>query len=157
MHAIQLIPYVPKYNAQLAEFSIAKEESAFALTPLAALEDLADQEYPVIVLYEQLPAGFLRLNQNQERFGLTDNPNSILVKSFSVTETLQGQGIAQSALKQLPNYVKQHFPEVDEIVLSVNFKNPKAIHVYKKIGYNDTGRVIGGNAGPQHVMSYHID
>lgn len=157
MHLIQLVPYHTKYDDVLSTFTIAKEEQAFALTPFIALQDLAELEYPVVVLYDDTPAGFMRLNLNEERFALTDNPNAILIKSFSVTQNMQGKNIAQSALKQLPKYLKKHFPEVNEIVLSVNFKNEKAIHVYQKIGFVDTNRVLEGHAGKQHIMRYLLD
>lgn len=156
MSDIQLVPYDSKYDQDLAQFTIAKAESAFALLPFAALEDLASGEYPVVVLHQQRPVGFLRLNQNDECADLAQNANAILVKSFSITERMQGQGIAQAALAQLPNYVHTHFPHTNEIILSVNFQNPKAIHVYQKMGYIDTQRVLEGPAGPQHVMSYPI-
>lgn len=157
MHLIQLVPYHTKYDDILSKFTIAKEEQAFALTPFIALQNLAELEYPVVVLYDDTPAGFMRLNLNEERFELTDNPHAILVKSFSVTQNMQGKNIAQSALKQLPQYLKKHFPEVNEIVLSVNFKNEKAIHVYQKIGFVDTNRVLEGRAGKQHIMCYLLD
>ncbi|MHD0398593.1 GNAT family N-acetyltransferase [Staphylococcus simulans] len=156
MSDVQLVPYDTQYNHELEQFTIAEKEKAFALLPLAALEDLAPGEYPVVVLYQQHAVGFMRLNHNDEGSSLAQNPNAVLVKSFSITEHMQGQGLAQAALAQLPDYVETHFPNTDEIVLSVNFKNPKAIHVYQKLGYIDTKRVLEGPAGPQHVMSYHL-
>lgn len=156
MSDVQLVPYDTKYDSELKEFTIAETEKAFALLPLAALEDLAPEEYPVVVLYQQQAVGFMRLNQNNEGASLAQNPNAVLVKSFSITEHMQSQGLAQAALAQLPDYIHTHFPNTDEIVLSVNFKNPKAIHVYQKLGYIDTKRVIEGPAGPQHVMSYPL-
>lgn len=156
MSDVQLVPYDSKYDQDLEKFTIAEAESAFALLPFAALEDLAPGEYPVVVLHQQHPVGFMRLNQNDEGASLAQNSNAVLVKSFSITERMQGQGLAQAALPQLPDYVRTHFPNTDEIVLSVNFKNPKAIHVYQKLGYIDTKRILEGPAGPQHVMSYQF-
>ncbi|ANZ34175.1 GNAT family N-acetyltransferase [Staphylococcus carnosus] len=156
MSTITLKPYHSKYNAEIEKLSIADKDSDYALTPLNALKDLADTEDPVLIFSDDNLAGFLRLNFNDERFGLTDNEHSVLVKSFSVTEQMQGNKIAQKALFELPNYISCHYSNIDEIILSVNFKNSKAIYVYEKCGFIDTNRVIGGPAGNQHVMSLKI-
>ncbi|UXV42631.1 hypothetical protein [Staphylococcus simulans] len=45
MSDVQLVPYDSKYDQDLEKFTIAEAESAFALLPFAALEDLAPGEY----------------------------------------------------------------------------------------------------------------
>ncbi|GEP84966.1 putative GNAT family acetyltransferase [Staphylococcus piscifermentans] len=151
---ITLIPYQSSYDSQLNHYSIADEESDFALTPLKAIKDLADKEDAILIFSNHTLAGFFRLNFNDERYGLTQNSNSVLLKSFSVTETMQGQKIAQQALAELPHYIQAHYSDtINEIVLSVNFRNPKAKYIYEKCGFVDTGKVIGGRAGNQYVMS----
>ena len=156
MSTITLEPYHSKYDTEIKNLTIADKDSDYALTPLNALKDLADTEDPVLIFSNEKVAGFLRLNFNNERFGLTDNEHSVLVKSFSVTEQMQGNKIAQKALLQLPNYIRCHYSSINEIMLSVNFKNSKAIYVYEKCGFKDTKRVIGGPSGDQHVMSLKI-
>lgn len=154
---ITLIPYQSSYDSQLNHYSIADEESDFALTPLKAIKDLADKEEAVLIFSDHTLAGFFRLNFNNERFGLTDNTHSVLLKSFSVTENMQGQKIAQQTLNELPHYIHSHYSEaINEIVLSVNFRNSKAKYIYEKCGFVDTGKVIGGRAGNQHVMSLTV-
>ena len=50
------------------------------------------------------------------------------------------------------DYVQHHLPACNEIVLSVNLKNTNAYSMYVKAGFTDTGKIIDGRNGLQHVM-----
>lgn len=53
---------------------------------------------------------------------------------------------------KLPAFVKQNFPEVEEIVFGVNATNQSAYQLYIKTGYQDSGKIYEGLKGPQHIM-----
>ncbi|WP_260256232.1 hypothetical protein [Elizabethkingia meningoseptica] len=55
-------------------------------------------------------------------------------------------------MQKLPAFVKQNFPEVEEIVFGVNATNQSAYQLYIKTGYQDSGKIYEGLKGPQHIM-----
>lgn len=56
----------------------------------------------------------------------------------------------------LPDFVKQHYCDVNEIVLAVNVRNEAAQRLYKKCGYTDKGVRVMGIKGELIVMSYDL-
>lgn len=56
----------------------------------------------------------------------------------------------------MPAFVHQEFPESDEIVLAVNHKNIPAQKLYKKVGFEDTGRRKVGEMGEQFIYNLEV-
>ncbi|WP_306659888.1 GNAT family N-acetyltransferase [Bacillus sp. AFS002410] len=79
----------------------------------------------------------------------------MLLRAYSIDSNFQGKGIAKQSLKLLPDFVKAHFPEKNEIILGVNHKNIAAQHVYLKSGFVDKGVRVMGKKGELFVM--HMD
>lgn len=52
-------------------------------------------------------------------------------------------------------YVREHFPDVNEIILAVNHANIVAQTVYKKGGFVDKGITAMGRKGEMFI--YHLD
>ena len=75
---------------------------------------------------------------------------------FSINHPAQGNGHAKAALRLLPSYVREHFTDKHEVVLSVNLKNEPAFSLYQTVGFVDTGRLIDGPVGPQRIMSLQV-
>lgn len=86
----------------------------------------------------------------------SNNPNSILFRAFSVQQYLTDRGIGSFVMKQLPQFVRQHFPTADEIILCVNCLNERAIHVYEKMNYIKAEGTVEGRQGPMYVMHYPL-
>ncbi|WP_262891687.1 GNAT family N-acetyltransferase [Chryseobacterium caseinilyticum] len=57
----------------------------------------------------------------------------------------------------LDHFIKKHFHNCKEIVLSVNERNTSALRIYLKTGYHLTGKIKEGRSGPQLVMSKILD
>lgn len=75
-----------------------------------------------------------------------------LLRTLSINPAFQGKGIAKSVMLQLPNWVKMHFPETNEIAFGVNVRNKNAYELYLKTGYSDSGNIYEGKKGPQNLM-----
>ncbi len=97
--------------------------------------------------------GFFILDTGADKFNITDNQNAVLIRSFSINPNFQGKGYGKLAMKLATDFVKEHLPTINELVLSVNCRNIRAYQVYLKAGYQDTGKTIIGVAGKQHVLS----
>lgn len=110
----------------------------------------------VIIYVREKVAGFFELDESNERKKYTDNPNVLLLRGYSVDPDFQGRGIATGSIYALPEFIRHHFPHIDEVVLGVNAKNTPAQHVYKRAGFVDTGQRFTGTKGEQFVFSLNV-
>jgi GNAT superfamily N-acetyltransferase len=106
----------------------------------------------VTIFYNDQPAGFFVLDFGKDKFELTDNENSALLRSLSVNPQMQGKGIGKAAMLKADDFAKDRFKSCDEIVLAVNQKNDSAYHIYLKAGYIYDGKTRIGRSGPQYLM-----
>ncbi|ASP38491.1 GNAT family N-acetyltransferase [Bacterioplanes sanyensis] len=76
------------------------------------------------------------------------------LRSFLIDQRQQGQGYGTQAVRLLPDYLQQNYPDCQRLWLTVNCQNPAAYHCYLKAGFDDSNEIYhGGLAGPQHIMS----
>ncbi|MNJ42925.1 hypothetical protein D3C77_379080 [compost metagenome] len=148
--------YLPGDKESLERFELPEEQVLFSTLPKdvlpIAIQD--EHQYPVVITYEESAAGFFILHEGPDIGEFTANPDAMLLRSFSIDFRYQGQGIAKTAMLQLPNFMKSHFPGRNEVVLAVNKRNKAAQAVYLAAGFEDKGRLIDGPIGPQHI--YHL-
>jgi GNAT superfamily N-acetyltransferase len=138
-------------------YTLDEQQQQYTATTEKALQRIKDRNdskaFAVTVFEDEKPAGFFVLDFGDDKFELTDNKNSVLLRSLSVNPELQGKGIGKTAMQKTDDFVERNFPECDEIVLAVNQKNNSAYHVYLKTGYITNEKTIIGRSGPQYVMS----
>lgn len=143
-------------NLSGLQYTLDETQSLFTATAEQALERIKEREddlaHPITIFHGEKPAGFFVLDFGEDKFDLTDNKNSVLLRSFSINPQLQGKGIGKSAMLKLDNFVKEHFRECNEIVLAVNEKNSSAYHIYLKTNYLYDGKSRIGRSGPQYLM-----
>lgn len=99
---------------------------------------------------------FFALHKNEGIKPYSDNENAILLRSLSTDTYCQGKGYAKQALMILPNFIKENFKDINEIVLTVNVKNKVAQELYKKIGFKDEGLRKMGKKGELIIMNYYL-
>lgn len=97
--------------------------------------------------------GFYKIDHAYERT-LSDPPGPLLgLRAFMIDQNWQGQGLASAAVRGFGDYLRPRYPGYDALWLTVNLKNPGAIRVYLKNGFQDSGRLYTkGPAGPQHIL-----
>ena len=145
-------------NEDLSEVSYALDENQMKFTATAqqALKSISerddDKAFPVTILENDIPVGFFVLDFGKDKLELTDNENSVLVRSLSVNPKMQGKGIGKAAMLEVEHFVRDHFNTCDEIVLAVNQKNESAYHIYLQAGYIYDGKTRVGRSGPQYLM-----
>ncbi|WP_350338897.1 GNAT family protein [Paenibacillus sp. UMB7766-LJ446] len=66
----------------------------------------------------------------------------------------QGKGYASLAMKFLPLFVLNLFPQIDEIILTVNKDNLPAKRLYEKSGFVYKGKTKLGRSGVEFVLHY---
>ncbi|WNB92356.1 GNAT family protein [Bacillus sp. NEB1478] len=152
--------YDQTYDEDLLSFYLPLEQEKFTALPVDAIRKCEeDQErYPIVIINTIGKAvGFFVLHQGENIRDYTANTNAMVVRALSINNKEQGKGYAKEAMIRLPEFVSKKFPEINELILSVNFKNETAKKVYEKAGFQDRGQVKHGPAGPQYVMHYDIE
>ena len=137
-------------------YALDENQQQYTSTVEQALNRISERNdskaFSVTVFEDDEPAGFFVLDFGEDKFELTDNTQSALLRSLSINPALQGRGIGKEAMQIVDEFVKKTFPDCDEIVLAVNQKNLSAYHLYLKTGYAYDGKSRMGRSGPQYLM-----
>lgn len=139
----------------LDTFTLPTDQEKYTTLPKDKDDPLPDRIYPIVIVASK-PVGMFLLHDNERVSSYTTESNALLFSAFTINYEDQGKGYAKAALQALPQFVKQHFPHIREIVLSVNLKNEAAFSLYTNVGWSDTGRRIGGPIGEQRILSLTI-
>ena len=146
------------HREALNAFYLVEDQKKFTAMPSDALkiceEDLSRN--PVVIMASDGPVGFFVLHAGENIRDFTANPNAMVIRALSVNQPEQGKGYAKEAMLQLPAFVSNHFSEIDELILAVNFKNEPAKKLYEKAGFQDRGQIMHGPIGPQYVLHYDV-
>ncbi len=158
---LSLTSYTSSHFAPLS-YRLNEEQSKFTTSIDQCINQRRDLEDPdkciVSILADETPIGFFILDKGVDRMELTDNPKSLLIRSYSINPEYQGKGYGKYVMASVETYVrKQYNNSIDELVLSVNIQNERAYHIYLKAGFEYTGRQIDGIRGAQYVLSKTIN
>ena len=135
---------------------IQAQYTATAKQSLEKIEERNQNEdffaYPITIFHDEKVAGFFVLDFGDDKFELTENPDSVLIRSLSVNPDFQGKGIGKSAMIEVDHFIKEHFSDCNEIVLAVNEQNTSAFQLYKNTGYIFDGKTREWRNGLQYLM-----
>lgn len=144
----------------LTTYALDEQQSQFTGMPKATLEIIKEKntgdKFPVTIFYQDKAVGFFVLDFGEDKFELTENENSTLLRSLSINPDYQGKDIGKTSMIILSDFVKDSFPECDEIVLAVNFNNKSAYDLYLKCGFGDEGKTRQMSKGWQNLLSKKI-
>lgn len=134
------------------------QDSKYTTMPMkAATDSLRSLDiFPVLILAEDDLVGFFTLKTGVEVKTYTDEPNVLLLKSYSIDDRFQGKGFGKLSLQKVHGFVAEKFPGIKKVVLGVNKANIAAQLLYLKIGFLDTKRRIEGSLGVQFVLEMEI-
>ncbi|MGX9134997.1 GNAT family N-acetyltransferase [Rummeliibacillus sp. JY-2-4R] len=155
---MQLNFYDDRFKNAVEYYGLTEEQLRFTGHPndCIKLSDEDSDRYSILAIEEDKLVTFFVLHKNEGVKPYSDNNNSILLRAFSTDSRQQGRGYAKKALKILPEFVKEKFSNINEIVLAVNRKNEAAQGLYKKCGFVDEGVRKIGKKGELIIMSYHL-
>ncbi|MEH7299417.1 GNAT family N-acetyltransferase [Neobacillus drentensis] len=112
-----------------------------------------ETQHPTVILHNGAPVGFFVLRSGEVVKDFSANPRALLLVAMCVSHAHQGKGYAGKGLRQLQAFVSEQFRDRNEVVLAVNEHNVGAIHLYKKVGFEDTGERKVGRLGTTLVFS----
>ncbi|MBY0202330.1 GNAT family N-acetyltransferase [Paenibacillus cucumis (ex Kampfer et al. 2016)] len=155
---IRLVPYEEQYHQDLTRFTLKNEQVHFTALPAQVIEEamINPDKDPIVILHQAVPVGFFVLHKGSEYVESVESDHKILIRALSISEQYQGKGYALDAMKQLPDWVREFHPEIDEIILAVNEANKAAYQFYVKSGFLDLGLTRMGNRGIQHILCYSM-
>jgi RimJ/RimL family protein N-acetyltransferase len=156
---IELRFYRPQDFAEI-NYILSEEQLQFTALPKNALERIKErkdgQKHAICIVYEDSIVGFFVLDTSDDKKDLSENEQAILLRSLSINPLFQGKGIAKKAMFLMPNFVKNSFPDCNEIVLAVNFQNSSAYQLYLKTNFVDEGKTNLGRNGLQYVLKLKL-
>lgn len=155
---MKLIHYTPQYDNLINNYYLPEEQLYYSALPLEAVEISKNNNdrHTILGMDDGELVTFFVLHENDAVQHYSDQPNDILLRSFSTNHIHQGKGYARKTLELLPQFMREHIPHIDGIVLGVNVKNTAAQGLYKKCGYVDTDNRVMGSKGEMIVMKYYL-
>lgn len=136
--------------------SVTSQQVEFAGTVERSVEscrsDQGDQVVGLAILDGQQVVGFLVLKRGSCAPSWA-NPRAATVSAMRIDRSCQGRGIGSCALRALPSWVAENWPESPVLVLSVDEDNQAARCAYVKAGFVDQGTREQGRIGWVRYMS----
>lgn len=96
----------------------------------------ANDVYPVAIYNEDVPVGFMMLDEDLEE-------RCLVLWRIMFPEEHTGKHYGTEAIKLLIRLAKES-GKYDSMLLDCAFNNERARHVYEKVGFTDTGKVENG-------------
>lgn len=84
-------------------------------------------------------------------------PGTAIVSAMRIDRSCQGQGVGSAALRALPEWLNNAWPESREVALAVDEENHLARRAYARAGFIDSGRRDEGRIGWVRYLSKSID
>lgn len=153
-----LMFYEDKAQNLVEQYTLTEEQLRYTKSPQESIE-LAKQNnsrHAILAMDGNKLVTFFILHEKEGVTPYSSNEQALLIRSFSTDFYEQGKGYAKTALHLLPDFVRKHFPHINELVLGVNVPNIAAQELYKRCGFVDEGRQAKGLREELKVMSYYL-
>ena len=136
-----------KQREQLNSLEVFPEQIPFCGDIDCALYSLPAQRHPgiqgLVLLHHEHPVAFMLL----KRFPLLAHwaaPDSATLHALQVDKRVQGQGLGKICLRLLAQSVHHYWPEINQLMLSVNPANTSAVALYLSQGWFESGEAYRG-------------
>jgi len=155
---MQLMFYEDKAQNLVEQYTLTEEQLRYTKSPKdsIALAKQDNSRHAILAMDGNKLVTFFVLHEKEGVTPYSSNEQALLIRSFSTDFYEQGKGYAKTALQLLPDFVRKHFPYINELVLGVNVPNRAAQELYKGCGFVDEGRQAMGLRDELKVMSYYM-
>lgn len=144
---------------EIADLEVTEAQRRFVGEPLRMMLIGLEEEsrHPFAIDAGGAAVGVLTLQAGAATLaGWPDDDSVWLLRGFLIDRRQQGQGLgtlaADAAVRAAAKLTAALGGEQTGVVLSVNEENPAGQAAYRKAGFEDRGRYLGGDAGPQRTM-----
>ncbi|KQN86409.1 GNAT family N-acetyltransferase [Arthrobacter sp. Leaf69] len=144
---------------EIAELGVTDEQRRFVGEPLRMMLIGLEEEsrHPMAIDANGAAVGVLTLQSGAATLaGWADDESVWLLRGFLIDHRQQGKGLGapavDAAVRAAAKLTAALGGDQTGVVLSVNEENPAGQSAYRKAGFEDRGRYLGGDAGPQRTM-----
>ena len=156
-NAIQLVFYDKRYKDDLSKIHLTEDNQRFTQTPSEVLETLSDPyRRMVLILNKNTCVGYFVLHEKEGALSIGFDDKALLIRSLAIDPLMQGKGFAFHGMNILPEFVKEHYTDINEIVLIVNEKNVPAQKLYQKVGFVEHSSRLNEIHGVQLIYRYDM-
>ncbi len=158
MKPLTLQPISQSDYARVQHISVAPEQVVYAGTVAMAFEHPeAGVDFHIIIQDAQV-VGFFKIDHKFPQTYDFAQPNDLGLRALMIDINAQNCGIGTQALRQMPDYLRHHYPRAYQLVFMVCLRNHPAMRCYLNAGCRNTGDIqTGGIAGPQTVMRMDLN
>lgn len=146
----------PSEQGTVLGLSVTEQQIEFAGTVERSVqtcqEDPVNEVAGLALVLEGRIVGFLVLMRGA-RAPAWAGPKSATVSAMRIDLSQQGKGLGSAALRALPSWVAENWPESSELILAVDEENQAARSAYAKAGFVDLGKREEGRIGWVRYMS----
>ncbi|NHW48943.1 GNAT family N-acetyltransferase [Paenarthrobacter sp. MSM-2-10-13] len=143
----------------VAELAVEPGQREFVGDPLRMMLISLEEEsrFPYVIEAGGAAVGVLTLQTGAATLaGWPDDESVWLLRGFFIDTKSQGRGLGTSAARAAAEQARKLTSRLGGgqagVVLSVNERNGAGLAAYAKAGFVDSGRYLGGGAGPQRTM-----
>ncbi|MET1064118.1 MAG: GNAT family N-acetyltransferase [Arthrobacter sp.] len=144
---------------EIAELEVTDDQRRFVGEPLRMMLVGLEEEsrHPIAIDADGAAVGVLTLQTGAATLaGWADDDSVWLLRGFLIDRRQQGKGLgtlaADAAVRTAEKLTATLDGDQTGVVLSVNEQNPAGRAAYGKAGFEDRGRYLGGDAGPQRTL-----
>ncbi|RMU75090.1 GNAT family acetyltransferase [Pseudomonas syringae pv. apii] len=136
---------------QLGYLEVTQEQIQFSGDIYTALNTLLVRPSPNIcgfaLLGDEKPAGFFLLKRDDCLPHWAQEDLTATLHALQIDHREQGKGLGKACLQALPAALRLKWPDITQLMLSVDADNSAAIGLYTGQGWTDTGEAYRGRIG----------
>ncbi|RRV05634.1 GNAT family N-acetyltransferase [Pseudomonas sp. v388] len=144
---------------ELEQLEVQLEQQAYCGDIHSALNTLLVRPNPniqgFVLLADEHPVGFLMLKRD-DCLPHWAQAGTATLHALQIDYRLQGQGLGKACLQELPAAVRRTWPEIEQVMLSVDADNLPAMSLYTRLGWDDTGEAYRGRIGFERRMTLRV-
>ena len=158
--AIALRPLTIASRDEIKTLVLDAEQEQFAGAVDAVFDGLQsslypDLEHPFAIVVRDQPVGFFILREKQASPDWAP-PGAVTLHSFRIARPCQGLGYGKTGVALALACIRRERPSARHLMLAVNARNLRARSLYLNSGFADTGAIVHGPIGDQHILSFEI-
>lgn len=136
---------------QLGYLEVTQEQIQFSGDIYTALNTLLVRPSPNIcgfaLLVDEKPVGFFLLKRDNCLPHWAQEDLTATLHALQIDHREQGKGLGKACLQALPAALRLKWPDITQLMLSVDADNSAAIGLYTSQGWVDTGEAYRGRIG----------
>ena len=154
---LEIKPFSSRYLNELKFVQLEQKDEQFASSVNEFLQSGSEHVHLFIIKFNLSIIGFFKLDTSYSQSHSFCTEKDIGLLTLAIDKRFQGRGLGAVTLNRIQDYLEKNYLDFQYLYLTVNHKNPVAISVYEKAGFEYTGEdFLLGPAGPQYIIRKKI-